>query len=195
MLRIITSALTLLTYAQFSASTPLGPAVSGGEAALSVGENAEATCTDPHDPSLIHGALDPQLVGTFPRECKDTATDFFNTPMVARIPWHWKRIPRGESPPPGYNFLPFTAAPTSCMLTLDVLDDPNAEDQFALVQIANDFRALYNKCVYGRVRGPSAGFIPVGPRKVLKLSIRPTPEFMRSALARNSTELGALDMS
>ena len=61
------------------------------------------------------------------------------------------------------------------MITLDVLDDPNAEDQLALVQIAPDFRALFAKCVRGRVHGPSAGFIPVGPRKVLKLSVGPTP--------------------
>ncbi len=61
------------------------------------------------------------------------------------------------------------------MLRLDILDDPAAEDQFALVQIEAEFRALYTKCVKGRVHGVSAGYVAVGPRKVLKLSIGPTP--------------------
>ena len=61
------------------------------------------------------------------------------------------------------------------MITLDVLDDPDAEDQFALLEVAADFRVLFTRCVRGRVHGPSAGFIPVGPRKVLKLSVGPTP--------------------
>ena len=67
------------------------------------------------------------------------------------------------------------AAPTGCALTIDVLDDPNAEDSFALVQIEAEFRALFIKCVRGRVHGVSAGYVAVGPRKVLKLSIGPTP--------------------
>lgn len=61
------------------------------------------------------------------------------------------------------------------MLRLDILDDPAAEDQFALIQIEAEFRALYTKCVKGRVHGVSAGYVAVGPRKVLKLSIGPTP--------------------
>lgn len=61
------------------------------------------------------------------------------------------------------------------MLRLDILDDPAAEDQFALIQIEAEFRALYTKCVKGKVHGVSAGYVAVGPKKVLKLSIGPTP--------------------
>ena len=61
------------------------------------------------------------------------------------------------------------------MLELDVLSDPNAEDHFALVQIAEQFTALFNKCIRPNPRGPSGGFVPVGPRQVLKLSVSPTP--------------------
>ena len=76
--------------------------------------------------------------------------------------------------------LPLAVAPTGCMLELDVLDDPAAEDQFAMVQLEADFRALFTKCVRGRVRGVSAGYIPVGPRQVMKLSIGPTPPLLDS---------------
>ena len=61
------------------------------------------------------------------------------------------------------------------MIRLDVLSDPEAEDQFALVEIANDFRRLYYKCVQPNTRIISPGYVPVGPRKVLKLEIKLTP--------------------
>lgn len=77
------------------------------------------------------------------------------------------------------------------MITLDVLDDPDAEDQFALVEVAADFRALFTRCVRGRVHGPSAGFIPVGPRKVLKLSVGPTPMGRRHNVTASGLSLGA----
>ncbi len=78
------------------------------------------------------------------------------------------------------------------MIRLDVLDDPNAEDQFALVQIATDFRRLFTKCVRPNPRALAAGFVPVGPRKVLKLSIAPTPmsDFLEDGgLVLNGTSL------
>lgn len=61
------------------------------------------------------------------------------------------------------------------MIRLDVLDNPDVEDQFALVQIAPDFRRLFTKCVKPDPRAVAAGFVAVGPRRVLKLSIGPTP--------------------
>ncbi len=61
------------------------------------------------------------------------------------------------------------------MIRLDVLSDPNAEDQFALVQISEQFRSLFNKCVRPNSQGLTGGFVPVGPRQVLKLSVLPTP--------------------
>ena len=75
------------------------------------------------------------------------------------------------------------------MLELDVLDDgdPDAEDQFALVQIAPDFRRLFNKCVKPSPRALVKGFVPVGPRKVLKLSIGPTP--MSASLVKGGSLL------
>ena len=61
------------------------------------------------------------------------------------------------------------------MIQLDVLDDLDAEDQFPLVQIAADFRRLFRKCVTPNPRALASGFVPVGPRKVMKLSIAPSP--------------------
>ena len=157
---------------QYCSANPVGPGRSETASTLTLADISEPTCTTPENFGTFN-ASSPHLVGTFPRECIDTANFLFHTSMIARIPWHWKHFERGQSPQPGYNLLPHVAAPTTCKITLDVLDDPNAEDQFALVQIADDFRALFNKCVRGRVHEPSAGFIPVGPRKVLKLSVGP----------------------
>ena len=77
------------------------------------------------------------------------------------------------------------------MIRLDVLSDPDAEDQFALVEIANDFRRLYNKCVQPNPRIISPGYVAVGPRKVLKLEIKLTPTGVslgEGGLVLNGTE-------
>ena len=166
-------AIILLTYSGCCIANPIPAAPSKPASISALGDISEPTCTAPEIGKS--NASSPQYLHTFPRECIESADYFFNFPMVARIAWHWKRVEPGQPPQPGYNFLPLSAAPTTCMITLDVLDDPAAEDQFALVQIADDFRALFRKCVHGRVEGPSAGFIPVGPRKVLKLSVGPIP--------------------
>ena len=137
---------------------------------LDVSNLADPTCTDPGDPSTSSNDL-----GTFSSDCIAAANYLFNMGPMARIPWHWKRVTGDEPPQPGYNFLPLSAAPQGCKITLDVLDDPDAEDQFALVQIATDFRRLFTKCVKPNPRALAAGFVPVGPMKVLKLSIAPTP--------------------
>lgn len=78
------------------------------------------------------------------------------------------------------------------MIRLDVLSDPAAEDQFALVEIANDFRRLYDKCVQPNPRIISVGYVPVGPRNVLKLEIKPTTmgtSLGEGGLILNGTEL------
>ena len=183
-------AILLVTSFQYCIAFPYGPAASRTATTLTLADPvSEPTCTTPENFGTFN-ASSPHLLGTFPRECIDTANYFFNFPMVAQIAWHWKLLRPGQPPQPGYNMLPFSAAPTGCMLTLDVLDDPDAEDQLALVQIADDFRALFNKCVRGRVHGPSAGFIPVGRRKVLKLSIGPTPMGGRHNLTAGGLSLG-----
>lgn len=170
----VACAIILFAYSSCCLGNPL---VIRPASSLALDEISEPTCTDVEAGNYISNASSPpHTLGTFPRECIDTANYFFNFPMVARIAWHWKRFQPDQAPQPGYNFLPFSAAPTGCMIQLDVLDDPDAEDHFQLAQIADDFRALFTKCVRGRVHGPSAGFIPVGPRKVLKLSVGPTPE-------------------
>ena len=129
---------------------------------------AEPTCTEP-------GALSTSFndLGTFSSDCIAAADSFFSSPG-SRIAWHWKRVaPR--PPQPGYNFLPWSAVSRGCMIQLDVLDDLDAEDQFPLVQIAADFRRLFRKCVTPNPRALASGFVPVGPRKVMKLSIAPSP--------------------
>lgn len=56
------------------------------------------------------------------------------------------------------------------MIRLDVLNDPGAEDRFALVQIAEDFRRLFTKCARLNPRAPALGFVPVG-RKSTQLDL------------------------
>ncbi|KAK4693059.1 hypothetical protein P7C71_g4263, partial [Lecanoromycetidae sp. Uapishka_2] len=136
-----------------------------------LGDSPEPTCTPPSDaPTSFNNDL-----GTFSSECIATANYFFNMPIISQVAWHWKRHVPGQPPQPGYNFLPLVAAPTGCKIKLDVLDDPDAEDQFALKDIAVDFRRLFTKCVRPNPTALAAGFVPVGPRRVLKLSIEPTP--------------------
>lgn len=169
-------AINLFLYIQTCVANPLGPAASrpGPNHALTV--TPEPICTRP-EVLANSTTTSPPILQTFPRECIDTANHFFNfpSPMAARISWCWKRFDRQHMPGPGYNVLPYSAAPTGCMLRLDVLEDPAAEDQFPLVQIEAEFRALFTKCVRGRVHDVSAGYVVVGPRKLLKLSIGPTP--------------------
>lgn len=170
-------ATNLALHIQTCVASPLGPAAASPGPNLALTVTPEPVCTTPENLGNS-STSSPHILQTFPRECIDTANHFFNfpSPMLARIQWHWKRFdPQHMQPEPGYNFLPYSAAPTGCMLRLDILDDPAAEDHFALLQIEAEFRALYTKCVKGRVHGVSAGYVAVGPRKVLKLSIGPTP--------------------
>jgi len=170
-------AINIVLQVQFCNANPLGPVLARPGPMPALHAISEPVCT-PVETLSNSSTSSPHILQTFPRECIDTGHHFFNfpSPMVARLQWHWKRYDEQHPhPPPGYNFLPYVAAPTMCMLKLDVLDDPNAEDQFALVQIEAEFRALFTKCVRGRVHGVSTGYIAVGPRKVLKLSIGPTP--------------------
>ena len=170
-------AINLALHIQTCVASPLGPAAASPGPNLALTVTPEPVCTTPGNLGNSTTSS-PQILQTFPRECIDTANHFFNfpTPMVARLQWHWKRFnSQHMQPEPGYNFLPYAAAPTGCMLQLDILDDPAAEDQFALIQIEAEFRALYTKCVKGKVHGVSAGYVAVGPKKVLKLSIGPTP--------------------
>ncbi|KAL8826326.1 MAG: hypothetical protein Q9170_007445 [Blastenia crenularia] len=176
-IRAITAVAALLApYRQLSAAMLLESRMHGARQALSEAHIVEATFTD-----VFHKDPNSHLIDSFPSDCLTTARNFFNIPMVSHIPFRWKRVPPGRLPGPGANFLPFTDAQTSCMFTLEALNDPNAEDQFAIQDIADDFRTLFNKCIRGRTRGPSAGFIPVGPRKVLKLSIGPVDSFRKSS--------------
>lgn len=131
--------------------------------------DVEPTCTEP-------GALSDSLndLGVFSSDCIAAADDFFDR-IVAQISFRWKRVPPGQFPGPGISVLPIDSAYRSCMIKLDVLDDPEAEDTFALVQLAGDLGRLFMKCVTPNPRALAAGFVPVGPRKVLKLSISPRP--------------------
>ncbi|KAI4239268.1 MAG: hypothetical protein LQ349_000525, partial [Xanthoria aureola] len=113
---------------------------------------------------------------------------FFNFPLVSAATWTWTRSPRGSPVPKGYFPLPFSQAPTTCKITLDTLDDPNAQATFSIRSLAEDFRALYAQCLYGRVHGPSAGYIPVGPRQVMKLAVAP----IRDLAEKNTSSLWTL---
>ena len=161
----------LVFYSNFCIASPLSANTALPRLArASVNDTPEPTCNPPSTLSTTHDAL-----GAFSSDCIAAANQFFNPPMMARISWHWKRVAPGEGPQPGYNFLPYAVAPKSCMIELDVLSDPEAEDKFALVQISGLFRSLFIKCIQPNPRGSTGGFVPVGPRQVLKLSVLPTP--------------------
>ena len=143
---------------------------------------AEPTCIDPDGLSTSSDDL-----GTYGSDCIAAATHLFNLPLVSQINWKWKRFEEGQAPGPGYSILPLSSAPKGCRIRLDVISDPDAEDQFALKDIAGDFRRLYTKCVRPNSRRIVLGYVPVGPRKVLKLDISPTP--MGASLGEGSLVL------
>ena len=151
---------------------------------------AEPICIGPSGPSA---QMTSNNLGTYGTDCIAAANSFFGIPMVSQIRWHWTRNTGGQARPPrGYNFLPLSATPGLCMIRLDVLSDPYAEDQFALVELANDFRRLYDKCVQPNPRIISPGYVAVGPRKVLKLEIKLAPiglSLGQEGLVVNGTEL------
>lgn len=131
----------------------------------------EPTCIEPG----VKSASSNNDLGTFAGDCTAAANDFFNMGVMSQIPWRFARSPSGQTPPAGGFPLPISAAPLGCMIRLDVLSDPNAADRFALIQIAADFVRIMNKCVRPHPSLPASGFVAVGPRKVLKLSVSPTP--------------------
>ena len=55
-----------------------------------------------------------------------------------------------------------------------MLSDETAEDQFALHTLKPDMIRLFNKCIKGG--GVGAGFVVVGPRGVIALTMKPTPD-------------------
>ena len=151
---------------------------------------AEPICIGPYGPHAQMTSSDN--LRTYGSDCIAAANILFAIPMISHVRWYWKRRTAGQPPQPGYHYLPIAAAPVICMLQLDVLSDPEAEDQFALVEIANDFRRLYEKCVQPNPRIISPGYVAVGPRKVLKLEIKLTPTGLslgEGGLVLNGTEL------
>lgn len=160
----------LVFYSNLCIASPLSAGAAIQRIApASVGDNPEPTCTSPDTLLTTHDGL-----GTFSNDCITAANEFFTMSTIAHI-WHWERHRPGVDPPPGHKFLPFAVAPKSCMIQLDVLSDPDAEDEFALMTLTKPFRLIFNKCVRADSQGSTGGFVPVGPRQVLKLSVLPTP--------------------
>ncbi|KAL8731369.1 MAG: hypothetical protein Q9166_003461 [cf. Caloplaca sp. 2 TL-2023] len=163
----------LVAFNKFCVATPLDPAVPATRPAIK-DSLSEPICTEPGFQTAI---ASPAILQAFPSSCLDSAKYFFNMPSpgFCRTPWHWKRFGPGETPRAHDRRLPHRVASGHCMIALDVISDAKAEDQFALTSIEAEFQKLFKKCVKGRMQGPSAGYIPVGPRKVLKLQIGPVP--------------------
>ena len=151
----------------------------------------EPTCIEPG----VKSASSNNDLGIFASDCVAAATNFFNAGIVSRMAWRFARNRPGQMPLPDSLPLPFWVASLECMLRLDVLSDPDAEDRLALVDLAADFGAIMNKCVRPHPSLPASGFVPVGPRKVLKLSISPTPMdiLLESESILNGTGLSNLN--
>jgi len=85
-------------------------------------------------------------------------------------------MPKYSIPPPGYAPLPFVVGKFSCVIELDVLEDSGAEDDFALYQLKDSVLRLFHKCVRPYSTVKTSGFIAVGPKKVIGLTMKPKVE-------------------
>lgn len=147
----------------------------------------EPTCIEPG----VKSASSNHDLGSFADDCYAAANDFFGMGPMSRIAWRFARNPAGGTPAPGSMPLPFLAGPYGCMVQLDVLDDPNAWDRFALIQIFQDYNRIIVKCIQPQQGVPASGFVAVGPKKVLKLTVSPIPMhiLLESASILNGTGL------
>jgi len=85
-------------------------------------------------------------------------------------------MPKSSIPPPGYAPLPFVVGKFSCVIELDVLEDSGAEDDFALYQLKDSVLRLFHKCVRPYSTEKTSGFIAVGPKTVIGLTMKPKVE-------------------
>lgn len=115
-------AISLFIFIDASFAKPLVRLGSSLQPTLVQNDISEPTCTETEHIGASN-ASSVHMLGAFPRECIDTANQFFTFPLVAQMAWHWKRQAPGEVPQPGYNFLPLSAAPTGkCESAYPLLD-------------------------------------------------------------------------
>lgn len=111
---------------------------------------------------------------TYASDCLLALNSLLNSPYSHQA-WIWKRFNPGQVPPPGYAPLPYDIAVASCTVELDVLSDVTAEDEIALRMLKPDLMWLLRKCIWGKKGGFAAGYVLVGPRKMIALTLKPTP--------------------
>lgn len=97
-------------------------------------------------------------------------------PVTSHITYIWARMPTTSLPPEGYAPLPFIINKPSCVLQLDALEDSRAEDTFALWSLKESLLGLFAKCVRKEMKG---GFVPVGPKQVMALTLKPREDLER----------------
>lgn len=87
--------------------------------------------------------------------------------------WKWSRFPEDRAVPEGFQPLPFEQEHNSCAIKIDILGKEDTVDHLVLFNLGVPMRHLYFECItIGRGR-ITAGYIPVGTEKRLKLSVGP----------------------
>ena len=56
-----------------------------------------------------------------------------------------------------------------------MLSDVKAEDKFALPTLKPDLMGLFQRCIKGARGGFAAGYVLVGPKRMIALTLKPTP--------------------
>ena len=119
-------------------------------------------------------SLHPLSVSTYASDCLHALTSLLSSPYTRHV-WIWKRFDPGQVPPLGYAPLPYDIAADSCTVELDVLSDVTAEDKFALPTLKPDLERLFERCIKGQKGGLAAGYVLVGPKRMVALTLKPTP--------------------
>ena len=143
-----------------------------------VGAQQQPTCIPgPNSPALDSStkSLHPLSISTYAIDCLLALTPLGNS-AYSHQAWTWKRFDPGQVPPPGYAPLPYEIVTESCTVELDVLSDVTAEDEIALPTLELDLMSPLKKCIKVENGGFAAGYVLVGPKRLIALTFKPTPK-------------------
>lgn len=107
-------------------------------------------------------------------DCVDAIYSFLHWPTVSTKRYQWYRMGEWAIPPLGTQNLPYKIQKKSCEVELDVLDNPEARDTFALLAWSIVIESLFRTCVRPYVDVQGSGVVAVGPKRVMEVTIKPS---------------------
>ena len=110
----------------------------------------------------------------FDNDCLGAWGDILSMDEFAYTAWRWKRIPPDRLLPEGYARLPFIQVHNTCLLKLDVLDQPSDDERLALAELGPALKELWAECLQPKKGLLAMGVIRVGHFQNLALTAQPS---------------------